>query len=62
MALAMEQEIIRAGKKLWERQYVDGNGGNISVRLSQDYVLCTPSLCSKEIASLPQSHCISIFK
>ena len=41
------QEIIRAGRKLWERQYVDGNGGNISVRLGSQYVLCTPTMVSK---------------
>jgi L-fuculose-phosphate aldolase len=35
------------GRKLWERQYVDGNGGNISVRLGSRYVLCTPTLLSK---------------
>ncbi|MES2222982.1 MAG: class II aldolase/adducin family protein [Acidobacteriota bacterium] len=46
-ANALKEEILRVGKKLWERQYVDGNGGNISVRLSPHYVLCTPTLCSK---------------
>ncbi len=46
-ANAYKEEIVRAGRKLWERQYVDGNGGNISVRLSPHYVLCTPTLCSK---------------
>ena len=46
-ANALKQEILRVGKKLWERQYVDGNGGNISVRVSPQYVLCTPTLCSK---------------
>ncbi len=43
----VKEEIVRAGKKLWAREYVDGNGGNISCRLSSDYVLCTPTLCSK---------------
>ncbi|MGB9408851.1 MAG: class II aldolase/adducin family protein [Terracidiphilus sp.] len=46
-AEAFRQEIIRAGRKLWERQYVDGNGGNISVRLGSRYVLCTPTMVSK---------------
>ena len=46
-ANAHKEEIVRVGRKLWERQYVDGNGGNISVRLSPHYVLCTPTLCSK---------------
>lgn len=47
IAHGLKAEILRAGKKLWERQYVDGNGGNISVRLSPQYVLCSPTLCSK---------------
>jgi L-fuculose-phosphate aldolase len=46
-AQALKAEIIRTGRKLWERAYVDGNGGNISARLSDEYVLCTPTLCSK---------------
>ena len=46
-ALAIEEEIIRAGRKLWERQYIDGNGGNISARLCDQYVICTPALRSK---------------
>jgi L-fuculose-phosphate aldolase len=40
-------EIVATGKKLWHRQYVDGNGGNISYRLGPNEVLCTPTLCSK---------------
>lgn len=44
---ALKEEIVRVGQKLWERQYVEGNGGNISVRVSPQYVLCTPTLCSK---------------
>lgn len=43
----IKEEILEAGKKLWNREYVDGNGGNISARLSPKYVLCTPTLCSK---------------
>ena len=46
-ALRIKEEIIRVGKKLWERQYVDGNGGNISYRIAQEYVICTPTMCSK---------------
>jgi L-fuculose-phosphate aldolase len=44
---ALILEMIRAGRKLWERQYVDGSGGNMSARLSDQQVICTPSLCSK---------------
>lgn len=46
-AVAVKEEIVRVGKKLWDRAYVDGNGGNISYRISSEYVLCTPTLCSK---------------
>jgi L-fuculose-phosphate aldolase len=46
-AEAVKEEILSAGKKLWLREYVDGNGGNISFRISDDYVICTPTLCSK---------------
>lgn len=46
-ANALRTEIIHVGRKLWERQYVDGNGGNISVRLGAKYVLCTPTMMSK---------------
>jgi L-fuculose-phosphate aldolase len=43
----IKQEIIRVGRKLWDRQYVDGNGGNISYRIAENAVICTPTLCSK---------------
>jgi L-fuculose-phosphate aldolase len=46
-AESLRGEIIRVGRKLWERQYVDGNGGNISCRLGAKYVLCTPTMMSK---------------
>jgi L-fuculose-phosphate aldolase len=46
-AEALRAEIIAVGRKLWERSYVDGNGGNISVRLGEQSVLCTPTLISK---------------
>ena len=46
-ALAAKREIVRAARKLWLREYVDGNRGNISCRLADDYVLCTPTLLSK---------------
>jgi L-fuculose-phosphate aldolase len=43
----IKKEICAAGRKLWMRQYVDGNGGNISYRIGPNAVLCTPSLVSK---------------
>ena len=47
MARAIKNEICAAGRKLWMRQYVDGNGGNISYRIGPNQVLCTPTLVSK---------------
>ena len=45
--LAIKKEIVRTGRKLWQRQYVDGNGGNISARVSDKYIVCSPTLLSK---------------
>ncbi len=57
-AEALRAEIIRVGRKLWERGYVDGNGGNISVRLGAKYVLCTPTMMSKRDME-PADICLS---
>jgi L-fuculose-phosphate aldolase len=57
-AAALRGEIIGVGRKLWERQYVDGNGGNISCRLGAKYVLCTPTMMSKRDME-PADICLS---
>ena len=46
-AEAIKLEICEVGRKLWLRQYVDGNGGNISYRIGPNEVICTPTLISK---------------
>jgi L-fuculose-phosphate aldolase len=46
-AVTIKKEIVAAGHKLWKRGYVDGNGGNISCRLNERWVICTPTLLSK---------------
>jgi len=46
-ARALRVEILAVGRKLWQRQYVDGNGGNISVRIGTRHLLCTPTMVSK---------------
>jgi L-fuculose-phosphate aldolase len=46
-ATVIKEEMVRVGKKLWDRQYVDGNGGNITYRITEDRVICTPTLLSK---------------
>jgi len=57
-AEGLRAEIIAVGRKLWERQYVDGNGGNISVRLGANSVLCTPTMMSKRDLE-PADICLS---
>lgn len=56
-AEAIKAEIIAVGRKLWQRQYVDGNGGNISCRLTAEAVICTPTLVSKADLK-PQDMCL----
>ena len=46
-ALALKEQICAAGHRLWQRAYVDGNGGNMAVRVGTDIALCTPTLVSK---------------
>jgi L-fuculose-phosphate aldolase len=43
----IKKEICAVGRKLWLRQYVDGNGGNISHRIGPNDVICTPTMVSK---------------
>jgi L-fuculose-phosphate aldolase len=43
----IKKEICAVGRKLWLRQFVDGNGGNISCRIGPNEVICTPTLVSK---------------
>ncbi|MGA2276963.1 MAG: class II aldolase/adducin family protein [Terracidiphilus sp.] len=57
-AEVLREEIILVGRKLWEREYVDGNGGNISVRLGEKYLLCTPTMMSKRDMA-PADICLS---
>lgn len=43
----LKEEICDIGRRLWQRAYVDGNGGNIAIRVADDLALCTPTLVSK---------------
>lgn len=44
---AVKRQMVEMGRRLYKREYVDGNGGNLSVRVAKDLVLCSPTLCSK---------------
>jgi L-fuculose-phosphate aldolase len=54
---ALKREICDVGRRLWQRAYVDGNGGNISVRVAEDLVLCSPTLVSKGFMK-PEDLCL----
>ncbi|HVP13228.1 MAG TPA: class II aldolase/adducin family protein [Phycisphaerae bacterium] len=41
------QEICEIGRRIYARQFAAGNDGNISCRLSQHLILCTPTLVCK---------------
>src|SRR5882672_1405778 len=43
----LKLQICEVGRRLWQRAYVDGNGGNIAIRVGEDIALCTPTLVSK---------------
>src|SRR5262245_33494086 len=43
----LKLQICDIGRRLRQRAYVDGNGGNIAVRVAEDIALCTPTLVSK---------------
>lgn len=44
---SLKRRICDIGRRIWEKDYVDGNGGNITVRVGDNLVLCTPTLISK---------------
>ena len=48
----LRQEIVRIGRLMWERGYVVAEEGNLSVRLSPDRLLATPSGLSKGFLSV----------
>ena len=44
---AFKEQICAMGHRLWKRAYVDGNGGNMAIRVGDDIAICTPTLVSK---------------
>jgi L-fuculose-phosphate aldolase len=43
----LKQRICDIGQRLWLKDYTDGNGGNITLRVGDNLVLCTPTLICK---------------
>ena len=54
---ALKEQICDIGRRLWQREYVDGNGGNIAIRVGEDIALCTPTLVSKGFMK-PEDMCL----
>jgi len=53
----LKRQICDIGRRMWQRAYVDGNGGNIAIRVGEDIALCTPTLVSKGFMK-PEDLCI----
>ena len=43
----VKDQICEMGRRIYNKGYTDGNGGNLSVRVGEDLVLCSPTLCCK---------------
>jgi len=54
-------QICDIGRRLWGRAYVDGNGGNVAIRVGEDIALCTPTLVSKGFMK-PEDMCLVDFE
>lgn len=56
-----KEQICEMGRRLWQRAYVDGNGGNMAVRVGEDIAICTPTLVSKGFMK-PEDLCLVDFE
>ena len=45
--MKLKEEMTHVAHKMWGRNMVDGNGGNITIRVGDNLVLCTPTMLSK---------------
>jgi L-fuculose-phosphate aldolase len=60
-AHALKEQLCDIGRRLWQREYVDGNGGNLAIRVGEDIALCTPTLVSKGFMK-PEDMCLVDFE
>ena len=44
---ALKQRICDMGRRMWEREFTDGNGGNMTIRVGDNLYLTTQTLISK---------------
>ena len=57
----LKLQICDMGRRMWQRAYVDGNGGNMAIRVGEDLALCTPTLVSKGFMK-PEDMCLVDFE
>jgi L-fuculose-phosphate aldolase len=57
----LKLQICEMGRRLWQRAYVDGNGGNMAIRVGKDIAICTPTLVSKGSLK-PEDMCLVDFQ
>jgi L-fuculose-phosphate aldolase len=57
----LKEQICDMGRRLWQREYVDGNGGNMAIRVGEDIAICTPTLVSKGFMK-PEDMCLVDFE
>ena len=43
----LKERMCDIGRRLWQRDYTDGNGGNLTIRVGDNLALCTPTLICK---------------
>ncbi len=60
-AHSLKEQICDMGRRLWQRAYVDGNGGNMVIRVGEDIAICTPTLVSKGFLK-PEDMCLVDFE
>lgn len=60
-AHSLKEQICEMGHRLWKRAYVDGNGGNMAIRVGEDIAICTPTLVSKGSLK-PEDMCLVDFE
>ena len=53
----LKERICDIGRRLWQREYTDGNGGNITIRVGDNLALCTATLICKGFMK-PEDVCL----
>lgn len=53
----IKERMCEMGRRMWAKDYTDGNGGNLTVRVGDNLVLCTPTLISKGFMK-PEQMCL----